>query len=270
MGFGGEVAACYSKFRRGYDASVIGWLVDAFALDKGATVIDLGCGTGQLAIPISARVRAVLGIDPEPEMLERAAAEAARQRCTNVSWMLGSDRDLGALGALLGERSVAAAVVGNAIHLMDHESLFRAVRPLLRPEGGVAVLANGTPLWQQDSGCSRAVRAALEHWFDTRLASMCGTDEASRRLYATALAAAGYSDVAETVLNEYADELDPEWVIGHLYSAIPQDQLPAAEERPAFEERIREALGTNATFTEHVVVSALTAHVPACPQRLPR
>jgi SAM-dependent methyltransferase len=266
--FGGEVAACYSKSRRGYDESVIDWLADALALDRDSIVIDLGCGTGQLAIPISARVRAVVGIDPEPEMLARAAAEAARQRPTNVSWMVGSDGDLAALDVLLGDRSVGALVIGNAIHLMDHARLFNSVYSLIRPGGGIALLANGTPLWQQDSPCSRALRAALEQWFDTKLTSMCGTDRASRRMYAAALRAAGYSDVTETVLREYADELDLQWVIGHLYSAIPQDQLPAPDRRAAFEQRIRDAVGPATAFTEHVVVSALTGRVPSRPTRL--
>src|SRR5581483_4411904 len=103
-------------------------------------------------------------------------AEAERQGRTNVCWMLGSDRDVAALKALLGDRSVAALVIGNAIHLMDHEELFRTVYSLIRPGGGIALLANGTPLWQQDSACSRAIRTALEQWFDTKLTSMCGTD----------------------------------------------------------------------------------------------
>ena len=259
--FGGEVAGYYSRYRRGYDASEIGWLCDRFGLDQQATVIDLGCGTGQLAIPIAAYVRAVLGIDPEPEMLARAAMQAAGNGQANIAWVLGSDAELAAVGALLGDRSVATIVVGNAIHLMDHVSLFNSARSLVRPGGGVALLANGTPLWQQDTASSKAVRAALEQWFDTKLTSMCGTDPASRELYADALRAAGYTDVQDTVLREYDDQLDPEWVIGHLYSAIPQNQLPAPERRGEFEQRIRSALGP-AGFTEHVRISVLTARVP--------
>lgn len=259
MDFGGEVAGYYSKYRRGYDPAVINWLAGAFALDREAIVVDLGCGTGQLAIPIGARVRAVVGIDPEPQMLSLAAAEAGRQGVTNVFWMLGSDRDLDALGSLLGVRSIAAVLIGNAIHMMDHVSLFDAARPLIRPGGGVAVLANGTPIWQQDSVCSRALRDALEDWFEIKLTSMCGTDRASRLDYAAALTAAGYSDVKETVLREDDDDLDLQWVVGHLYSAIPQGHLPAPEERAAFEQYIREALAPRTTFTEHVRVAVLTA-----------
>jgi ubiquinone/menaquinone biosynthesis C-methylase UbiE len=74
---GGEVADYCAKYRRGYDASVIDWLADAVGLDSGGAVVDLGCGTGQLAIPISARARAVVAGDPEPDMLVRGAAASA-------------------------------------------------------------------------------------------------------------------------------------------------------------------------------------------------
>ncbi len=257
--FGGEVVGYYAKYRRGYDSSVIGWLTDVFALDADSTVVDLGCGTGQLAIPISERVRAVVGIDPVPEMLAQAAADADRRRRANVCWMLGSDDNLGAVRALLGARLADALLIGNAIHLMDQVSLFDNVRSVLRPGGGVAVIANGTPIWQQDSACSEALRTALEDWFGTKLTSMCGTDEASRAAYAGLLRAAGYTDVEDTVVSEYDDELDLEWVIGHLYSAIPQSELPASERRSDFEQLIRDALGPAAPFTEHVRVSVLSA-----------
>lgn len=68
-----------------------------------------------------------------------------------------------------------------------------------------------------------------------------------------------YGNVNETVLREDTDDLDLQWVIGHLYSAMPADQLPAPEQRAAFERRIRDGLGPTATFTEHVKVSVLTA-----------
>lgn len=43
--------------------------MDAFELTTDDTVIDLGCGTGQLALPIAERARAVVGVNPEPDRL---------------------------------------------------------------------------------------------------------------------------------------------------------------------------------------------------------
>ena len=120
--------------------------------------MDLGCGTGQLALPMAARVRAVLGVDPEPDMLMRARRAAGDAGVTNVSWMIGADTDMPAVCALLGSGAVGAVTVGQALHWMDHPALFSAARPLLRPGGGIAVVTNGIPLWLQDTDWSRAIR----------------------------------------------------------------------------------------------------------------
>ena len=89
----------------------------------------------------------------------------------------------------------------------------------------------------------------------------CGTDPESGERYAAALQAAGYTDVQDTVLVDYEEELDVEHVIGNLYSATPADRLPSPGLRPVFEERIRQAL-PDRSFTERVRVSILTGRVP--------
>jgi len=77
-GFRGEVADLYHKYRHGYPPAVIGALAGAFGLTGQDVVVDLGCGTGQLTLPMARRVRAVVGVDPEPDMLRRAQ-RAARE-----------------------------------------------------------------------------------------------------------------------------------------------------------------------------------------------
>lgn len=105
------------------------------------------------------------------------------------------------------------------------------------------------------------MHACLEQWFEVKLVSGCGTDPTSREQYAAALEAAGYADVRETVLVDHDDVLDLERVIGNLYSAIPADRLPAPKQRPAFEERIRQAL-PGGTLAERVRVSVLMGLAP--------
>jgi ubiquinone/menaquinone biosynthesis C-methylase UbiE len=256
LGFSGEVADFYAEYRRGYPASVIDSLVDSFGLTRDDLVVDLGCGTGQLALPIADRVRAVVGVDPEADMLARARRAAFDRGVVNATWLVGSDTDLPVL--LAGER-VAAVTIGQALHWMDHRALFRGLVPLLRPGGGIAVVTNGTPLWLQDSAWSRALRGCLEEWFDTALGGACGTDEASQRRYRAALVDAGYEVSATAV--DYADELDLDRIVGGVYSALSADSLPDPERRPEFAERIRLALAPHAPFTEHVRVSLLVGRI---------
>ena len=251
--FGGEVSEYYQKFRRGYPPEVARELATAFALTGDDVVLDLGCGTGQLTRVLAPRVRAVLGMDPEPAMLAQArlATEAP-----NVAWLLGADSDVGAPATLLGPGRLAAVTVAQALHWMDHERLFAAVRPLLRPGGGVAVVTNGEPLWLQGSAWSAALREVLAAYLGTPVRSTCGTDDASQQRYADALAAAGF--VVDARVVEYSAPLTVEEIVGGVFSAMSPDRLPAPEARPAFTERVRDAVTPHGPLREHVRVRLLT------------
>jgi SAM-dependent methyltransferase len=255
LGFSGEVAEFYHAYRHGYPAAVIDVLAAAFGLDSRDLVIDLGCGTGQLALPLARRVRAVIGMDPEPDMLRRARQAARDADVPNVTWTLGADSDLPALQGVLGARSVAMVTIGQALHWMRHDELFRSARPLVRSGGGVAVVTNGTPLWLQDSAWSRGLRALLERWLGAKLTFPCGTDEQSQQRYREALALAGFEVSSAAV--DYVAELSLDQVVGGVYSALPVDRLPTAQQRPAFAAQVRAAVGPHDSFSEPVHVAML-------------
>jgi len=259
LGFRGEVADFYHRYRRGYPPTVIDTLADIFTLTGDDIVIDLGCGTGQLTLPIAARVRAVAGVDPEPDMLARARRAAAEQHITNVTWLLGADTDTSALAALLGRQRAGAVTIGQALHWMRYRELFPALAPLLRPGGGVAVVTNGTPLWLQDSAWSQALRGFLEQWLGTTLTNACGTDGASQRRYHDTITAAGF-EVTDASF-EYTDDLDLDQLVGSLYSALPLQRLPPPDQRAVFTEQIRRAVAPHERFTEPVLVRMLLGRV---------
>ncbi len=250
----------YAEFRRGYPPEALDALQRAFVLGADDVVLDLGCGTGQLAVPLASRVGWVIGMDPEPDMLRLAREEAARGDVRNATWVLGADSDVPALGGLLAQRRLAMAVIGQALHWMDHQELFRTLARMVRPGGGVAVVANGTPLWLQDSEWSRSLRACLEERFGEIRAASCGTGASDRVRYRQALETAGFEDVHETVF-AYRDRLSLDQLVGGVYSAIPADKLPGPDARPAFAEQIRRSLPEEQYFTEDVAVSVLVGRM---------
>lgn len=255
LGFRGDVVDFYHKYRRGYPPAVIDALVDAFTLTSDDIVVDLGCGTGQLTLPLGQHVRAVIGIDPEPDMLARARSAASERRITNASWLLGADTDMAALGALLGGQSIGAVTIGQALHWMDPPSLFRTLRRLVRTAGGVAIVANGTPLWLQDNPWSHSLRAFLERWLNSKLTATCGTSKTDQRRYREQLTSAGFEVHQLSV--DYTSELNLEQLVGGVYSALSLPQLPPPGERPGFAEQIGDALQPTERFIEHVQVQLL-------------
>jgi SAM-dependent methyltransferase len=253
--FSGPVAECYAQFRRGYPDSTVSGIVSRLGLAPDDIVVDLGCGTGLLTLPLARHIGLVVGVDPEPDMLAIARRCAAESGTANTAWLLGSDADLGILHRLLGGQALGAVTIAQALHWMNHERLFSEIRPLTRPGGGVVVIANGTPLWQQDSRPSRALRRAVEEWFGTGSGtSSCGTDSETRSRYASALAAARF-EVTELV-TEYNEELTVEQVVGGMFSAMSPEDL-AEDRRAAFTAHIAQALPKDEPFVEVVRVATL-------------
>jgi ubiquinone/menaquinone biosynthesis C-methylase UbiE len=65
-------AAAYdARYRSGYPAELLARVADRAGLDGTGRLLDLGCGTGNVAIPLAAYVEEVVAVDVEPEMLVR-------------------------------------------------------------------------------------------------------------------------------------------------------------------------------------------------------
>jgi SAM-dependent methyltransferase len=116
--------------------------VDAIAgLAGGGPVLELGVGTGRLAVPLAARGLEVHGIDASPAMLERLAAKAAAAGVT-VPTSLGDFADMGA--EVPGGFAVVLVAFNTLFNLADAGAQRRclaAVAGRLRPDGFLVVEA---------------------------------------------------------------------------------------------------------------------------------
>lgn len=60
---------------------------------------------------------------------------------------------------------------------------------------------------------------------------------------------------------DYVADLNLEQVAGGVLSAIPVDELPAADQRQGFVEQLGQALGERDHFREHVRVAVVAGRV---------
>ncbi len=65
----------YRRYRPDYPAALFDWIEEVAQLGPGATVIDVGCGTGISSRQLAARGWRVIGVDPNVAMLEAAREE---------------------------------------------------------------------------------------------------------------------------------------------------------------------------------------------------
>ncbi len=254
--FAGWTAQHYRRFRRDVPDAVVDRLVDRLGLGPDDVALDLGAGTGQMAIPLAARLGTVWALEPEPDMLA-LLRERGDGGASNVLCVLASDRDLSGLARALGDGSCALVTVANALHWMDAPTALSASHRLLRPGGAVAVVTHGVPLWLGESDWARALRRFVESWTGQEATSSCGSDDEALRRRKAELATAGFRGI--TVLSHrYEAVVDADYVIGHLYSAMPEDLVPVPR-RTEFEAGVRRALEASggSPLVEVVPVSVL-------------
>ena len=94
----------------------------------GSRVLDLGCGTGRLALALAAAGHRVTGIDPAPAMLGRARSKAGAER---VAWVRGTvaAAPIDAVELALMTSHVAQVFVDDAEWLKTLHGLARALIP---------------------------------------------------------------------------------------------------------------------------------------------
>src|SRR2546425_4214019 len=87
-------AAYYVRYRVPYPTELIEALRQHTRPSGEGRLLDLGCGTGEIALPMSGFFREVWAVDLQSEMIELARLKAERLGAANVRWILGRAEDV--------------------------------------------------------------------------------------------------------------------------------------------------------------------------------
>jgi SAM-dependent methyltransferase len=250
----------YARYRPGYPQAFFGDLARQFRLDGTGRLLDLGCGTGQLTLPLAEHFAEAIGMDPEPEMLAEAAGQARATNIANVTWAQGSSTDLpGDLGRF------RLVTMGRSFHWMDREQVLAVLDDMVDDDGGI-VLANDSCLVRPTTAWQQAIEEIQRRFLppdfvapDPRPGRMNAAVD--HRPHEQILARSPFRHVHRRIY-ESARPWAVEQAIGYLYStSLPLRRL-LGNRRSAFEQAITDALlaiDPNGRFTEPVTLEVLTA-----------
>jgi SAM-dependent methyltransferase len=133
MGRFASTVAYYESARPPYGAGFFAAVAQQLGFDRSQRLLDVGAGPGILAIGFAPYCREVVGVDPEPGMVEAARAAAERAGAT-VSFIEGRFEDA---AAKLGAFDLVS--IGRAIHWLDPEPAREALKRALARQGKVLV-----------------------------------------------------------------------------------------------------------------------------------
>jgi ubiquinone/menaquinone biosynthesis C-methylase UbiE len=123
-----SIADHYDRGRIGYSNDLYNALV-GYGLNPGATVLDIGCGTGLASGPLVDNGYPVTGVDPSGPMLA-----FAKRNYPQATWVEAAAENLPFKDA-----SFDAAIAAQVFHRVDATKAIGEIRRVLRPGGIVAI-----------------------------------------------------------------------------------------------------------------------------------
>jgi SAM-dependent methyltransferase len=166
-------AGYYDRFRHSYPDALTGDLVRRTGASGRGRLLDLACGTGQLAFALRDRFAEVWAVDQEPDMVAMVRSKAAAEVGGGGGRVVAVVSRAEDLDVPAGHFSLV--VIGNAFHRLPRDLVARLACDWLTPGGFLALCwSSGTqagPLdwqlafgrllrrWQEELGASDRVPA---------------------------------------------------------------------------------------------------------------
>jgi SAM-dependent methyltransferase len=231
-------AEYYDRYRLPYPAALFDDLRARVPVTGTGRLLDLACGTGQIAFPLEKEFREVWAVDQEPDAIALVVAKAERLELRHLHAVVGAAEDL------TFDDPFELIGIGNAFHRLRRTRVAELVASWLRPGGCVALVGGGSPRhgrrpWQ------RAMDDLLTRWMHTAGAAdriPDGWEEALARdpneavLGRAGLAYQGTFDF-DVTYRWTIDEL-----VGHVYSTSFLNRRALGDRVDAFERDLRDTL----------------------------
>jgi ubiquinone/menaquinone biosynthesis C-methylase UbiE len=254
-------ARFYDEFRVGYPQALLDDLRLRTRAGGAGRLLDLACGTGQIAFPLAPSFAEVWALDQEPDAIEFARAKALRLGVDNVRWIAGRAEDLDADGAF------DLVAIGNAFHRLPRREIADLVMRTLVAGGHLALLWSYPP-WDGSTPWQRALSDTVHRWTrepaTTEWVPSDRFSQSPEATHADVVAAAGF-----TIVGKYDFEMPHEWSVetltGFMYSTSVLTQRALGPNVEAFAADLREqllAVEPEGVFREEIGFSYTLAQRP--------
>ena len=248
--------AYYDRYRLDYPQRLLARVRDLAGLKPGNPVLDLGTGTGMLAIGFAKLGMTVTAMDPEPDML---AAAAGRAKAAGVAIDLAAG---GSADLRPGMGPYRLVTMGRSFHWMDRTATLAMLDKIVAPGGGVALFHDAHPP-VEENGWFRTL-CAVQDRFGRRAAPHIAERRGGHRRYEPFLFASAFTqlDGLSVIIRQ---PLTVDDIVGRAFSMSVSSREalgPRAEEFAAALNQALRELSPDGTFTEVAELVGLLARRP--------
>jgi SAM-dependent methyltransferase len=247
-------AESYQRYRVPYPSEAFGWIVYEFRLDGRGRLLDGGCGTGQVALPLSRWFDEVVAIDPDQDMLRVAERTAREEGVGNIRFLkLKAEHVPDTIAPL------RLATFGASFHWTDRIAVANRLHDMIEPGGGLVALSpssfwNGREAWHQ------VVIDTIRHWLGAERRAGSGAFKAGP-LHQQCLAQTRFTDIKSVDIRK-PHVWTADSIVGYLSSTSFASRAVLGKSWAAFETDLRTRLGKLSTedrFVEEIEVSIVSA-----------
>ncbi|WP_187781942.1 class I SAM-dependent methyltransferase [Gimesia chilikensis] len=244
----------YVRYRVPYPEELLTRIRDRAAISGDGCLLDLGSGTGEIALRLAPHFRAVTAVEPDEAMRTAGIQKMQDQQIRNVEWLPQMAEEFTA-----GDDTFELVSIGAAFHWMDRPRLARRIREWLVP-GQPLVILGYTSIWSGTAEWLRLVREVLQRCLGEKRRAGSGNYPELAQPHEQVLLEADFQ--FEEIKYQHAQEWTLADLIGNLNSTSFASPAVLGEKRQAFEADLRQTLlayDSSGSYTEEMTFYALLA-----------
>lgn len=247
----------YAKYRPNIPDEVIDIIVKHFNIGLNDRILDIGCGTGQVALAMEGRCGEMVCMDSDLEMLKQAKRITKCSKM-NLIWLNHGSQDLKTLRPEIG--TFKLATICRAFHWMNQERVLDDLDNLISENGGIAIFGDGS-FWTGQEEWQRTTKKVVQKYLGKERRAGDNAFKQSGERWEDIIARSPFRFV-ETQQVSITRNWKVESIIGWLFSSSFAKPDYFGDRLPAFKRDIKNALlslNPKGIFHERAVFSIILA-----------